>query len=272
MGFVEIFRVQLDLCPIYLLFLMAFIGFLYMYTCYSILENYNLFSGIELSTDKCFIAFKFFNCMLVSLSMNKEATSLHVPGSSKESTAAKATRHRRLGKYLHELRNLRKIAHVKGDGYCLIYSIIKCISEYTDDQHKYDLKEMIQLLRRELTGKNYSMYRSFLPAEVDLDQQLKTFEESKSYDQDLCDIFLLAICNHLNVEIVVVERTRDGGDELKLIIEPNCITDETVQRRTFYLLKTRDHYDPFIKMGELNLICVNEFAMTFSEQRCIVSS
>ena len=96
------------------------------------------------------------------------------------------------------------------------------------------------------------MFSSFLPSDVDTSLQLQLFEENKAYNLDICDIFFLALFNCFNVKIVVVEKGNAGIDKIKCFVEPNCPVDESSCRRTFYLVKTFDHYDPLLRHGECN--------------------
>ena len=148
---------------------------------------------------------------------------------------------------------LRVIYRVKGDGHCLVYSVIKCMLECRENHYLYSTKEVIRGLRNEIK-RNWSKYCSFLPSQVDMEVQLQLFEENKCYNLEICDTFLLALCNLLNVEIVVVERTRSGMDEIKHVVEPDCPVNESFPQRSFYLYKTLDHYDPLLINGEYGTV------------------
>ena len=136
--------------------------------------------------------------------------------------------------------------------------------EYGEDHYTYDVKEIIQELRQEIFGMNHPMYSSFLPQNVDMDKQLELFEENKFYNQEICDTFLLALCNRFNIEVVVVERTESGVDEIKHIVEPNCTTEESFPQRIFYLLRKFDHYDPLLSHGMTFVYLYAEDCRVFS--------
>ena len=108
-----------------------------------------------------------------------------------------------------------------------------------------DVKNIILDLRDELDH-NILICKEFLPNNVDLDMQLKDFEENKIYDNDICDIFMLAFCNCCNIKIVIAEGTDKGVMETRLIIEPNNPEDVSFTQRTFFLLRSGDHYDPIV--------------------------
>ena len=144
---------------------------------------------------------------------------------------------------------LREIYRVKGDGHCLIYSVINCMLEYRENHYIYNTKEVINGLRNEIK-KNWSKYCNFLPSHVNTEIHLQLFEENKRYNLEICDTFLLALCNLFNVEIVVVERARSGMDEIKHVVHPNCPASDSFPQRIFYLYKTFDHYDPLLINGE----------------------
>ena len=151
----------------------------------------------------------------------------------------------------------KNVFHVKGDGHCLIYSMIYCMLEYKENHYKYDAKEVISELRDEIM-KNSSIYRNFLPSDVDPYSQFQLFEQNREYNQEICDIFLLALCNRFNVEAVIVQRTSAGTQEIKLIVKPNCRLDASSPRRVFYLLRTNDHYDPILSNSEYSHLDVTQ--------------
>ena len=57
---------------------------------------------------------------------------------------------------------LRAIHRVKGDGHCLIYSVINCMLEYKENHYRYMTIEVIHELKNEIK-KNWSRYCNFLP-------------------------------------------------------------------------------------------------------------
>ena len=149
----------------------------------------------------------------------------------------------------NELLKFKKILPMPGDGHCLIYSIILCMSEHMESHYKTEPGDVIHELKQEIES-HYSVYCSFLPPQVDIAKQLQLFEEKKIYNLEVCDTFLLALCNCFNVEIVVAERSNLGIYTTKFVVEPSCPADESFPRRTFFLLKTLDHYDPMLSYGK----------------------
>ena len=149
----------------------------------------------------------------------------------------------------NDLMKFKKSLPIHDDGHCLIYSITLCMLEYKERHYRYDPNDVIHEIKQEI-DKKYSMYCSYLRSHVDIAKELQLFEENKIYNLEVCDTFLLALCNCFNVEIVVAERSNLGIYMTKHVVEPSCPADESFPRRTFFLLKTLDHYDPILSYGK----------------------
>ena len=163
----------------------------------------------------------------------------------------------------YEALKFRRRFKVKGDGHCLIHSMIECMLEYKENHYVYDVQEVISGLRHEIE-KNYSTYCRFLPSDVDIHSQLQLYEKHKYYNLEICDVFLLALCNFFNVEVVLVELSESGTNEIKYIVQPNCDNEKSFPKRVFYLLRIEDHYDPLLNYGEFiyrfKLLCKARFS------------
>ena len=137
---------------------------------------------------------------------------------------------------------IRRVKHVRGDGHCLIYAFVVCMSEYGEYPGK---KDVIHALKQEIT-ENYTLYCGFLPSNVEIDLQLQLFEMNRNYNMEICDTFLMALCNCFDVQIVVAEATTSMMHKLKYVVKPNNSTSQYYSERSLYLLRTGDHYDPLV--------------------------
>ena len=189
-------------------------------------------------------------CGIIIFFLSLETTALQLTALSSKPIISEDIQAHRLKEHYESLK-FRKVFKVKGDGHCLIHSMIKCMLEYKEEHYKYDVKEVISGLRHEIE-ENYLIYSRFLPSDVDIDSQLQLYEEHKYYNMEICDVFLLALCNFFNVEVVLVELSESGTNEIKHIVRPDCHTEKSFPRRVFYLLRTQDHYDPLLNYGEFS--------------------
>ena len=134
--------------------------------------------------------------------------------------------------------------------------------QYRESHYKFSVKEILHELRQEIEINN-TVYRDFVPSNIDIHLQLELFENQKSYNLEICDTFLLAFCNCFNIEILVVIRTMARKNfkmnKILCVVQPNVPTDASLPRRTFYLLKTADHYDPLLDYGKFINCCIFSF-------------
>ena len=147
--------------------------------------------------------------------------------------------------------HFRKVLQVPSDGHCLLYSFVHCMREYPEDHYKYNVGEVILQLRQEI-NRNYSHYREFLPNDVDLSSELQRYILNRNYNLKSCDIIVLALCNCFNVKVVILERTINGMTKESNVVKPDMPVSECFPKRSFFLLRTGDHYDPIVRNGESN--------------------
>ena len=160
--------------------------------------------------------------------------------------------------YLGDIKQ-RLVPHVAPDGHCLLHAWLECLkndSKLHNISGTFDEFHILSKLEVELKS-NLPYYTSSLPDTVDIIQQFELHRDCKVLDTVTGDILLPALCNCFQADTFTVEQETFGNFAVRLHILPCNTEHANKMQRTYYLLRTNDHYDALIIPGKCTLFKTN---------------
>ena len=138
-----------------------------------------------------------------------------------------------------------KVIRSKGDGHCIIYSVLCCM-RYLNIQAIPSKEELLNLLKFEVLN-HLDYYGKFVNSlQVDCVQELDRYASRKTYSTDTNDLVISALSNLLKCRILLLT---EGSKTYYLENSHSCITpqrDQSIPVFTIKLLRNKEHYDSLI--------------------------
>ena len=99
---------------------------------------------------------------------------------------------------------------------------------------------------------NLNIYKGFVQdINVDILEQFRSYKDEKKYNTRTGDTLLLALCNCFNVEAIILESDTNKIFSKKYHISPSNAQETSKIHRSYYLVRSGDHYDALVIPGSV---------------------